>query len=435
MVKTLLECLVAFAISLMMICPLASADETSDGPIYYFANVVNTGLDTGFAGHDEITEADVHFGWELGQLAVSGYTGMKMNEAGYPVFLKTAGDKIKLSFELLQDIDKLNGNETLTINDDINGYDQHFGVSKTDFGRGALIVQQTNYQNATGEPQVYVDYLNGVAQGADTEVVLLEEGDYEVTLDYEIKNNPRMLGPVSVVPEYSNYKIAFKFAVRNGNCMVFPFDLGTGSELTNESYAPNGFSLDLARSRYLNVNVKKEVMAAGANGLVEDTRFNGPARDGDEYTEEGVYTVTASNQYTGQSTEKTIYVGDDPVLKAYAVTGLSIPEINQKVQAGYVITDDGDVVTVEEAAMLEQETSQINWGAIFAVVFVILIIAGIIARAVLIRRKRPEGEADHGALLMGTIAPQDTESPQMQNTGTLQDTDSLQDTNSGEERR
>lgn len=419
----------------MMICPLASADETSDGPIYYFANVVNTGLDTGFAEHDEIAEGDVHFGWELGRLAVSGYTGMKMNEAGYPVFLKTAGDKIKLSFELLQDIDKLNGNETLTINDDINGYDQHFGVSKTDFGRGALIVQQTNYQNATGEPQVYVDYLNGVAQGADTEVVLLEEGDYEVTLDYEIKNNPRMLGPVSVVPEYSNYKIAFKFAVRNGNCMVFPFDLGTGSELTNESYAPNGFSLDLARSRYLNVNVKKEVMAAGANGLVEDTRFNGPARDGDEYTEEGVYTVTASNQYTGQSTEKTIYVGDDPVLKAYAVTGLSIPEINQKVQAGYVITDDGDVVTVEEAVRLEQETSQINWGAIFAVVFVILIIAGIIARAVLIRRKRPEGEADPGALLMGTIAPQDTESPQMQNTGTLQDTDSLQDTNSGEERR
>lgn len=334
MAKTFLKCLVAFAISSMVICPLASADETSDGPIYYFANVVNTGLDTGFAGHDEITEADVHFGWELGQLAVSGYTGMKMNEAGYPVFLKTAGDKIKLSFELLQDIDKLNGNETLTINDDINGYDQHFGVSKTDFGRGTLIVQQTNYQNATGEPQVYVDYLNGITQGADTEVVLLEEGDYEVTLDYEIKNNPRMLGPVSVAPEYSNYKIAFKFAVRNGNCMVFPFDLGTGSELTNESYAPNGFSLDLARSRYLNVNVKKEVMAAGANGLVEDTRFNGPARDGDEYTEEGVYTVTASNQYTGQSTEKTIYVGDDPVLKAYAVTRLSIPEINQKDAGG-----------------------------------------------------------------------------------------------------
>ena len=95
-----------------------------------------------------------------------------------------------------------------------------------------------------------------------------------------------------MLPGYANYKIDFRFKIRNGNCMVFPFDLATKSELSNEAYAPNGFYLDLARSRYLDINVKKEVMAAGANGLVEDTRFNGPARDGDEYTQEGIYTIT-----------------------------------------------------------------------------------------------------------------------------------------------
>lgn len=104
-------------------------------------------------------------------------------------------------------------------------------------------------------------------------------------------------------------------------------------------------------------------------------------------------------------------------------------------QAGYVITDDGDVVTVEEAARLEQETSQINWGAILAAIFVILIIAGIITRTVLTRRKRSKREAGPSMLLMDTATSQDTESPQTQDTGALQDTGSLQDTNSGEERR
>lgn len=154
----------------------------------------------------------------------------------------------------------------LSINTDADGYNQYFGIDRTDFGRGALIIRQTNYQNATSEPQVYMDYLEGIEVGADTEAVLLEEGNYEVQLDYEVRNDPRRVGPLSLVPEYANYKIDFYFEVRNGNCMVFPFDLATRSELTNEAYAPNGFYLDLAKSRYLDINVKKEMLAEGANG-------------------------------------------------------------------------------------------------------------------------------------------------------------------------
>ena len=70
--------------------------------------------------------------------------------------------------------------------------------------------------------------------------------------------------------------------------MVYPFDVLTGEELTNSSITENGFRLDLARSRYLAINVKKQQLKAGADGLTEDVRFNRPAKDGDEYTEEGV---------------------------------------------------------------------------------------------------------------------------------------------------
>lgn len=345
MPRRILLLITSLAIALFA-APLAVlAEESPETSMYYLGDVVNTGLDNGFSESDEIGQDDPHFGWSLGQFFVSGYTSVEQSTEGYPVFLKTAGDKIRLSFRLEQDINTLNGNPSLSINEDANGSDTSFGIPKTNFGHGTLIVRQTNYQNETMEPQIYTDYLVGIEQGADTEVQLFEEGEYEVSLNYEIKDDPRKLGPISIAPGYSNYKISFRFAVRNGNCIVFPFDAQTHSELTNESYAPNGFYLDLARSRYLDVYIKREVMASGADGLVEDVRFNGPARDGDMYTEDGVYTITASNEYTGQTTVKTIYVGDDPVLKTYAVTGLSIPEINQRVAAGEVITEDGRLVS------------------------------------------------------------------------------------------
>lgn len=350
MIRRVLSVVAACVVAFSLLSVTARAEESSETSMYYLGNAVNAGLDTGYADSAEIGQEDPHFGWRLGQFFVSGYTSVEQSSEGYPVFLKTVGDQVKLSFRLDQDINALNGNAALSVSEDTNGSDVSFGVSKTNFGHGALIIRQTNYQNETMDPQVYTDYLSGVEQGADTEVQLFEEGEYEVSLNYEVKDDPRKIGPVSIVPGYSNYKITFKFAVRNGNCMVFPFDAKTNSELTNESYAADGFYLDLAKSRYLNVYVKREVMAAGADGLVEDVRFNGPARDGDMYTEDGVYTITASNEYTGQTTVKTIYVGDDPVLKAYAVTGLSIPEINQRVAAGETIAEDGRLVAANGAA-------------------------------------------------------------------------------------
>jgi hypothetical protein len=198
----------------------------------------------------------------------------------------------------------------LAISGDTNGYDEYFGVAKTDFGRGTLITRHIDYQNYVNDPVVYTDYLTAKTAGAETRIELFEEGDYEVALDYELKNTWRRVFGKSIFDTYTNYRIFLRFSVRNGNSMVYPIDIATKSELLNNSVAKEGFYLDLVRSRYLDINIKKEIMAAGSDGFTEDTRFNRPAKDGDRYTEEGIYTIKAQNRYTGEETVKKIYVGN-----------------------------------------------------------------------------------------------------------------------------
>lgn len=104
--------------------------------------------------------------------------------------MKTVGDTVTLWFELEQDINKLDGDDMLSICGDTNGYDEYFGIEKTDMGRGTLIIRHTDYQNHTADPVIYTDYLAATAtKGAAVEVKLCEEGDYEVALDYEIRED------------------------------------------------------------------------------------------------------------------------------------------------------------------------------------------------------------------------------------------------------
>lgn len=352
--------LICFLLSLFSI--VVSAEETTtSNKKYYLGEVVQTGLDNGFSGEKKIQNGDPHFGWKLGEFYVDGFTANTKDEEGNPIFLKNVGDKVTLWFNLLQDIDQLNGNESLSISDDNNGYDEYFDIPKTYFDRGALIIRKTDYTNAKGEPVIYTDYLAAkVSKDADTEVELCEEGDYEVALDYEIKNDPRKIFDVSIIPTYTNYRIFFKFSVRNGNCMVYPFDVKTKGELTNAAVTENGFYLDFANSRYLDINIKKEVLNEGANGLVEDTRFNRPAKDGEMYTEEGIYTIIVSNKYTGQLTTKKIYVGTDDIMKAVAATGLSVEEVQEYISNGATVETDGSITLSNSETIAVQTTDTLE---------------------------------------------------------------------------
>lgn len=299
--------------------------------MYLGYSAEKTGLDNGYYNTLEIGKDDPHFGLSIGKFYISGFTGVTSKNGEHFIFLKTVGDDVELHFELAQDIDMIGGDTSVTINQDTGGYDRQFGISPTDLGRGTLIVRFTDYQNNTGEPQVYTDYLTAKSTGsADTVISLNEEGDYEVALDYEIKKDSRILGTAATTSAFTNYRIHFVFSVRNGNCMVFPFDLVTGEELRNTAIAPNGFKLDLAYSRYLTINVKLSTLTEGAQGVVEDIRFNRPARDGEEYTQEGIYTITVQNEYTEQETTKTLYVGSDESLIDYVTQGFSLEQIIQE---------------------------------------------------------------------------------------------------------
>ena len=301
----------------------------------------------GYAGGSSTLDLkDPHYGWALGRFFVSGYTRATKDDTGTPVFLKTVGDQITLWFNLQQDINKLNGNESLSIADDDKGYDKYFQIEKTDMGRGTLIIRYTDEKGVPHTPEIYTNYLEANATtSADTVVRLFEEGDYEVSLDYKIKSVPRKVVGIEVIPEYYDYHISFSFSVRNGNCMVYPFDVKTGQELTDESITANGFKLDMAKSRYLTIDVRYARVTPGANGYVEDVRFNRPAKDGDSYTEEGIYTFSVKNLYTGESTTKKLYVGDADYLRALSLNNLSVPELNDRVAAGATIEPNGTIVT------------------------------------------------------------------------------------------
>ena len=281
-------------------------------------SVVNAGSHNGFDSTDVISTNDPHYGWTLGRFFVRGYTDKNIDDPNNPIFLKTTNDRVELFFSLEQDINCLNGNADLIINDDRDGTDSYFQTDRNiDFERGALIVRHTNYEGVQGEPQIYTNFLEANTRaGANTRIALFEEGDYEVALDYEICDQDGF-------DSYENYRIFFKFSIRNGNTMVFPFDVGTRSELRSMSITPNGFYLDLAKSRYLHITVKKFVLNDSGNGL--DPRNSYPVSDQSVFDEEGIYLIYAVNDYAPQTSSrvrKIICVGNNPALINYFNTNV-----------------------------------------------------------------------------------------------------------------
>ena len=364
---------------------------------YRLGEVRNAGLDDGYTKTDEIRQNDPHFGWELGSFYLSDFTRVITADDGSTVFLKNPGDDVWLNFDLVQNIDQVNDNERLFVCDDANGYDERMAVPKTDFGRGTLIIRRTDYENRVQDPLVYTDFLSAESTvSANTGVKLSEEGDYEVVLDYELQYDVRKIGDASILPEYSDYTVRFTFSIRNGNCMVYPFDVATGAELSNAAFTENGFRLDLASSRYLDIDVKKEVLNEQGDALIADARFNKPARDGEEFTDEGMYTFTVRNRYTGQETTKRIYVGSDDALRAYAANdGMSLADIRSELEAGFEVADDGTLVSSIEngSDARTDEGAELSSVKMCVVVVVVLAALAAVATAVVLLLKRRKGAA------------------------------------------
>ncbi len=309
----------------------------------YDGSLVNTGKDNGYTGASPINANDVHYSWTLGQFVLSGYTEIT-KEDSIPVVLVNPGDTISLSYKLWQNIDALNGQGGLSISEDTDGYDEAFQIEKTNFGRGALFVKCTDHSN-NSRVTPYLDYLTSVQEKkANATISDLEEGDYEVALDYEIAE-AKWPGH-----KYHNYRTTFQFKIRNSSCMVFVRDLETKDEYANFSVAENGFFLDKA-SYYQSVVVERQYLTDNGYGYSLTPRINRAAYDGAEYTEPGIYTVTAKNKYTDETVEMTIAVGSEQITNAYVTANCAYKpeEISEMVANGVArITDDWRIEMIEK---------------------------------------------------------------------------------------
>lgn len=327
--------------------------NASSTPRKELGDKIGVKKDTGFSEEVTIDSKNPHYGWKLGTFSVNGYT-RETTYNGDVMFLKNAGDKVTLWFKLDKDIEDLKGDGKYTIVEDKKGSDQYFEVPDTNFKHGALIIRFTDHEGVKHDPVIYTDFLAANATtGADTKAVLFEEGDYEVALDY-------VIGEKGVFGSENDYRIFFKFSIRNGNTMFFPFDLGTGAELRDKAITPNGFTIDMAKSRYLNINVTRTAIVSGTVGHSEDVRFNGPAKDGAQYKDEGVYTVDVTNQYTNEHTVKTFYVGSDPFMIAMAKSGKTVKELDEFLAQGYTIEADGSLVAPQEPEPESEPEAEIS---------------------------------------------------------------------------
>lgn len=313
----------------------------------------------GYYGSQVIDADDPHKGWEIGKFYVSGYTAKTETTEGTPVILKEVGDRVSLWFNLEQDLNACNGNSKIEVVADPEGTDSQFNdVTIQDFGKGMLFIRKTDYLgNTTTYP--YKNFLEASATvGANTRLDLFEEGDYEVALDYALKYSNTTVFGASVLPKTLHYRVSFKFSVRNGDCKLFIRDAQTNQFINNSNVAESGFYVDLAKQRYLDLQLTREVMSDSLDGLVADTKFNGAAKEGRMYTDEGVYTIKATNRYTSATTEKKIYVGNTDVLKAHVVTGLSVAEINEKIAAGAYIDEEGNIITPSAQQEIVEELNE-----------------------------------------------------------------------------
>ena len=399
----------------------ANSDSIASGQTYNLGEKVRVKKFDSFSDEEAIDAKDIHHGWDLGNFVVSGFTQRITDDPDNPIFIKKAGDTVTLSFRLKQNIDALNDDEKLKVTSIKSASDQHFGIESCKFGRGTLMVQYKDYTNEKTKPLPYTDYLSAIArQEADTFIQLCEEGDYEVALDYEIKKD-------GMIDTTRRYRIFAKFSVRNGSSMVYPFDLQNNAELTDGAITPNGFRLDFANSHYLTVYVKYSALNRVGNSYREDVRANRPAKDGEKYTEPGIYTIEVTTDYASQPTTKRIAVGTDPALYAYVRSGLSIEDFNSRLNDGFVIQEDGSLIEPtsvsiapsSQAASVElpatsteaestsskmeqpaQETEKASGGSPVAVVGGAALVVAAVAGVVIVKKKKVSPsttESDGGA--------------------------------------
>ena len=319
--------------------------ELKEEDAYWFYDVFRVNDQDGFDNPQKVEGEDPHSGWKIGKFCISDYTEVKDKKDNSPVvFVKTPKNRVSLWFKLNYDLDKCYNKPEIKVDYTQSGSDTDFdtGVIKN-VGKGMLIVEKRDVKNHP-EKQIYTNFLDASATaGANTRIDLFEEGDYRVTLDYQLHYDKDFVFGTTTSKTLS-YKVPFEFRVRNGDISLFLRDLESGQFISNAEIAERGFKVDLANSKYLSISVKREILNDSLDGLVPDTTLTETAKDGDSYTLEGIYTVTAKNPTTGESVEKKIYVGDRDIMKAHMTEKIPLSEIKERLELGAYIDDLGHII-------------------------------------------------------------------------------------------
>ena len=292
--------------------PVVEGKHPKNEHIYKTSEYTSRTKKNDYVGNEPSNENDPHRGWELGKFVLSGYTSVT-GESGN-IYQKTLGDRIELKFHLSQDISMLDGKEYLIIEDDKNGYDGDPKLSQKphDMGHGELIVW---HKPPNGDAKItsYSNYLEAlVSPNADTSIVLYEEGDYEVHLDYAVSNTKG-------IKKTCYYRTSFSFKIESGNVMGFLFDEKNGRELFKGDRTEYGFRIDNANSQSLNIHVERKILYKSADGWALDTRGNTAAAAGDTFEDVGMYEITwtSKSDPSGKINSKILYVGDSETIEKY----------------------------------------------------------------------------------------------------------------------
>lgn len=215
MMKRTLICLLMALVSVVTSVKIPGGIAESMESGYRLTHtLVETGRDNGFSKENQVEKSNPHYGWNIGNFSVSGFVAKEVAPFGVPIFYVRKGDiNFKLIFELNYPLDKLGNKETLSVNEDTNGYDTSFEIEKQDFGYGALFIRRRDIETGEyDEVSKHLNFLYGRKVGSQFVVTnSMVEGDYEIALDYEIKER---YGLLNALTNWWNYKMSCRFAVR-----------------------------------------------------------------------------------------------------------------------------------------------------------------------------------------------------------------------------
>lgn len=322
--KKILSLIISFILLFTStLCANAGANlkVKNNGNKFIYKNFYRTPDEGGFNKKISMNTNSYHLGWELGQFVLDGYTQKIKGKDGIYTFEKNAGDNISLYFDLFENINKLNGNKKLIIDKLDQDTDIDYNLKESNYGKGLLIIKKKDLNTSCSEPvKIYKNFLK--KKDKNRKIELKEEADYEISLDYRVTET-------SFIDTSENYKIKFKFRIINSNTTIYPKDLNTGLDLTNDSSTENGFYVDFAGAKGLEVYVKHKIINQDKDNW--HILSNEAVKDKQEFCEDGCYEIKVINNSTNADpTYYNVYVGKDNILKDFAENKYITPEDFEK---------------------------------------------------------------------------------------------------------